>query len=365
MNDRGRLVPAGRLRLTADDVASLVATAGRAPSVHNTQPWSFRADGDAIELYADADRLVRTIDPAGREMLISCGAALFGLRLGMRKLGYRPELKVLPDPDLPCLVARVTPVGKARASRQEANLLAALPHRHTHRGPFTPGAVPARLLTEMQMAATAEGAELTLIDQPGQLRDLTELVLAAAGEQAVDPEITAELRRWVRALGSPARDGIPAHARAAHEPGGIGEARRPVAAEGLAPRLPQRDFRPCDGGEPSLAQRDVGQPGADSGGDYPPSVTAVLVTAADTPADWVRAGQALHRMLLHAATRWVFASLQSQPLESSVRRAELRARLGLAGRPQLLLQFGRANTAPATARRPVSETLRQSIRDRR
>jgi hypothetical protein len=31
-------------------------------------------------------------------MLISCGAALFGLRLAVRSLGYLPVVELLPDP---------------------------------------------------------------------------------------------------------------------------------------------------------------------------------------------------------------------------------------------------------------------------
>lgn len=37
--------------------------------------------------------------------------------------------------------------------------------------------------------------------------------------------------------------------------------------------------------------------------------------------DWLRAGQALHRLLVHAASKWVFASLYSQPLEAAAIRA--------------------------------------------
>ena len=32
--------------LTPDQVTFLVATAGRAPSVHNTQPWQFRVHAE-------------------------------------------------------------------------------------------------------------------------------------------------------------------------------------------------------------------------------------------------------------------------------------------------------------------------------
>ena len=89
----------------------------------------------------------------------------------------------------------------------------------------------------------------------------------------------------------------------------------------------------------------------------PPSVTAILVTAADTPTDWLRAGQALNRVLVHAAGTWVFAALNSQPMESPPLRTLVRSRLFLPGAPQMLLEFGRAHTAAATARRPVGDLL--------
>ncbi len=87
---RPRAVP-----LPADQVDYLLATAARAPSVHNTQPWRFRVGQYEIELFADQRRKLR-VDPAGREMLISCGAALFGLRLAVRSLGYLPVVELLP-----------------------------------------------------------------------------------------------------------------------------------------------------------------------------------------------------------------------------------------------------------------------------
>ena len=62
----------------------VVAEAVWAPSVNNTQPWWFLADGPQISLYADADRGLPAADPDGREMLISCGAALFNARLALR-----------------------------------------------------------------------------------------------------------------------------------------------------------------------------------------------------------------------------------------------------------------------------------------
>jgi nitroreductase len=325
--------------LTPAAVATAVAMAARAPSVHNTQPWRFHIAGEVIELHADPDRLLTQIDPAGRELTISCGAALFGLRLGLRQLGYLPAVELWPDPAQPWLVARAWPEGPAALNAVEAELLAAVPHRHTHRGPFTPGEVSRGLLAAMAADAATEGSELMFIEQPGLVRDLSALVDLAVAEQEASAEISAETRRWLRTAGSEARDGVPARAA-------------PVGGEPVAPRFRQRDF----GGPAGAGDNAVSRAGntEDQVGE-PPVVTAVLVTAGDSADDWVHAGQALNRLLVRAATRWVFASLQSQPLESPPYREQVRELLALGGQPQMLLQFGRANTAAATPRRQQAE----------
>ena len=80
----------------------VIGAAVWAPSVHNTQPWRFAARAGEISLYADPDRRLAVADPAGREMLISCGAALFTARLALRYLGYVPEVTILPIPTGRC-----------------------------------------------------------------------------------------------------------------------------------------------------------------------------------------------------------------------------------------------------------------------
>jgi len=42
--------------IPADQADYLIATAARAPSVQNTQPWRFRVSEYVIELYADPGR---------------------------------------------------------------------------------------------------------------------------------------------------------------------------------------------------------------------------------------------------------------------------------------------------------------------
>ena len=332
MADETAMEPASILASRAE---YLIATAARAPSVHNTQPWRFKVTEFAIELYCDSRRQLLA-DPDGREMLISCGAALYGLRLAVRSLGYLPVVDVLPRPGSPRLLARVTLGAAAPVTAAEREMLKALPHRHTRRAAFAPDPLPAGLLAELQHDAIAEQARLDTVDQGLAYQRLAGIVSAAARRLDLDPWAQAEMRWWSGSVASPARDGVPARAFPAST------TRQPDPRSG---RLRQRDF---DLG------RGLGLLTADGPG---PAVTAVLLTTGDGPREWLCAGQALHRLLLHAATRWVFASLYTQPLEHGIIRALIQDRLALPGAPQMLLQLGVAHSTHATARRPPRDVI--------
>jgi hypothetical protein len=327
--------------ILADRAGYLIETAARAPSVHNTQPWRFRASESAVELYCDPRRKLQ-VDPAGREMLISCGAALFGLRLAVRSLGYEPVVELLPDPGRLRLLARVRLGAAKPMTVVEREMLRALPHRHTHRGRFGPGPLPAGLLAGLQHDALAERATLVLVEPGLAYERLACIARAVHRRLKVEPLAEADTRRWSRKPGSPARDGVPAYAF----PGSAfpGSA-VPAPGRRRSGRLPQRDF-------------DLGRGfGRQEAGGPPPAATAVLVTSGDTRVDWLRAGQALHRLLVHAASRWVFASLDTQLLEITLIRALIRERLALPGAPQMLLQFGVVDTTHPTGRRPPDELI--------
>ncbi len=320
-----------RIPIPADQVEFLIATAARAPSIHNTQPWRFRVRPYSIELLADPQRKLR-VDALGREMLISCGGALFGLRLALRSLGYVPVVQVLPEPAKLRLLARVGIGGTEPATGAEREMLDALPHRHTHRGPFAAGPLPAGMLAGLQHDALTEGATLALIDRAYAYERLADITHGIGRRLDLDPRARADIREWTRAPGSPARDGVPASAFA-------GE---PDHHRG---RLPQRDF---DLG------RGLGLIGMDG---PPPAATAVLLTPGDTRGDWICAGQALHRVVAHGASRWVFASLHTQALEAAAGRALVRDRLALPGTPQMIMQLGNARSTHVTARRPPADLI--------
>jgi nitroreductase len=321
-----------RTLLTPVEVREVVTAATRAPSVHNTQPWLFSWDGAGFDLTADTSRGLTVQDPDGRELLISCGAALYNLRLALRKLGYDAVVTAAPSTD-PRRLARVDVETGDPADAAERRLFAAINRRHTHRGGFEDRPLGAELSVALQRVAAEEGAMLLYVTDPGQRARVLHLARAADRELAADPRIRAEIEHWAPAPGTNRRDGIPATAYAS-EPHHAGR-----------DELAIRDFD---------LDRGVGQ--LDESPEHP-GVVAVLTTDRDVAAAWLSAGQALQRVLVTAAEHWAFAALHSQVTEVPHLRLELQRELCTLGVPQLMLRFGYADKAPTTPRRPVEDVL--------
>ncbi|MBC9717390.1 hypothetical protein H9Y04_33160 [Streptomyces sp. TRM66268-LWL] len=330
-------MPGGRARSAARaDHAALhvVSAAVTAPSLHNSQPWIFTCRDGEISLYADATRRLGAIDPNARELTISCGAALFNLRLAMRQLGFRPVVRVCPDPGRPGLLARVTWGAHAAATAEEQVMHRAMRARHTYRGPFQATPLPATLLDALRGHARAEGAEFyPLGDRREQLR-LADLVREAETCQRNDPLYVTELARWTRPPHDSRRDGVPVEAG-------------PFDPD--ATLLAGRDFSGWTHGRPF-----GGLPG-----EWP-SRTGLMVllnTPHDMPQDWLRAGQALQRVLLFAAGHKVAAAFHTQPLELPALRPQVRTLIASGQVPQMILRLGHSNWSLRTPRRDVREVL--------
>jgi hypothetical protein len=322
-----------RTALGPVEVRAAILAAGRAPSVHNTQPWRFTWDGTAFTLTADTGRGLTAVDPDGRELLLSCGAALYSLRLAVRKLGHDPAVSLFPADD-PRVVARVEVEPLTRpADAAERRMFAAVNRRHTHRGAFEDRPLAPELAVELQRAAAEEGAQLHYVTDPGQRMRVLHLARAADRQLAVDPRVCEELAHWAPPPASRRRDGVPATAYTSEPPSSDRD------------DLVIRDFD-LDRGVGRLQQT-----------THQPGVIAVLLTDRDVAAAWVAAGQALHRVLVTAADHWAFAALHSQVTEVPNLRLELQRELCTVGMPQLVMRLGYAGKAPATPRRSVDEVL--------
>ena len=147
----------------------MVELACLAPSIHNTQPWAWRLSGVEAWLYADLDRQLRVEDPQGRNLVISCGAALHHFQLAARALGWSADVERIPDPD------NLTALAHVRLRRDprpdQVGVLDALRTRCTDRRRFTSWPVPPeRLETLCEEARDREAAAVPVLDLAARFR---------------------------------------------------------------------------------------------------------------------------------------------------------------------------------------------------
>jgi hypothetical protein len=311
--------------------------ATRAPSVHNTQPWRLHIAQGQLSLYADRRRQLGVLDPTGRQLTISCGCALLNARVAIAAEGMGARVERLPYPTQPDLLARISLTG---APEPQAGTFATLDHvlelRQTNRRNFSDDAVPAEVLAALEHAARNEGGNLFAVRREEHRLAVARLSQKADAIENLNPAYRAELRAWTS--DDPRRlDGVQALA-VPHVNGDADD------------EVPIRDFDT-------------------HGMGWLPSHTAsshtqclVLVcTDGDHPADWLRAGEALERVLLEVTRHGFVASPLTQVTEVPSARSELRHELGLTGYPHVLLRIGRAPLTPATQRRTIVDVLTEEV----
>ncbi|MCD7442312.1 nitroreductase family protein [Streptomyces lincolnensis] len=316
-------------------VTALVTAATAAPSLHNTQPWHFRwhSDGRVLELRADLDRSLPRTDPDHRALHLGCGAALFNLRVAAAHSGLHAPALLLPDPSDPYLLATVRLADTGPPDRDLARLRPALDRRHTSRHPFEDRPVPADVQEALRDAAAREGAQL-LFPGAWHMEALLDQVRDAEGRDALDPARSEDLRQWTR-MGAEASDdavdGVPEHAFG------------PRLRSG---RAPVRDF---------AGRRHL--PGRPAAAFETTPNLALLGTGHDRPADWLRAGQALERVLLLATLNGLATALSSHALEQRDLRELARDPGSGMGFVHMVLRLGYGPPGTASPRRPVREVL--------
>ncbi|KAA9160227.1 NAD(P)H nitroreductase [Amycolatopsis acidicola] len=314
-------------------VQAAVALAARAPSIHNTQPWQWRVGERTLHLYADPGLRLAETDPQGRDLLISCGAALHHLRIGFGVLGWRAEVHRLPNPAEPEHLAAIE-LHRHEPGQEEISLAAAIPRRRTDRRRHSSWPVPDGSLQLMSERAAREGTLLRVAEDATRYH-LARAIFEAAQRHADDPAYRVELAAWSGRHAAP--DGVPS----ANTP----------APDDTPGALPGRPFA-----DPALRQ----PPGAS--GEDDENVLLVLGTTSDDRLSRLRAGEATSAVLLTATALGLASCPLTEPLEIGDTWEVVRDKVIGGSYPQMVLRIGwapiNADPLPATPRRDLADVLK-------
>ncbi|ADJ47217.1 hypothetical protein AMES_5392 [Amycolatopsis mediterranei S699] len=311
-------------------VKTAVAMAVRAPSVHNSQPWNWRIGHSSLHLYADPDRQLRETDPDGRDLILSCGAALHHLRIAFAALGWTAEVHRLPNPDEPDHLAAIT-LQQHEPSQDEVAMAAAIPRRRTDRRRLSSWTMPRGHVEAMAKAAALEGTLLQVAENSARYH-LATAIEQAADRHARNPAYRTELAAWSGRHAAP--DGVPA--------------RNTPAPDDTPGALRTRSFA-----DPLLTQ----PPDAKAEDDE--TVLLVLSTASDDRMSRLRAGEATSAALLTATAFGLSSCPLTEPLELPDVRDTVTERVTGGSFPQMVLRIG---WAPANAD-PLTATPRRDLAD--
>jgi hypothetical protein len=313
-------------------IRDAVWLACRSPSLHNSQPWHWRVEGDVVQLYVDPNRAPRRTDQSGREALIGCGAALDHFRVAMAAAGWTANVDRFPNPNNFLHLASVdfTPMDYVTdAHRHRANAILA---RRTDRLPFT--SPPNWQSMEAELRQAVDGTRVFLDVIADELRpELAEASQLAESLRLYDSGYHAELLGWT--TGFKLTDGIPSSSLVS-------------AAESDRVDV-GRNF--------PVTQHSDRRPWLDE--DH----AKILVLSSDdsTHDDVLRTGEALSAVLLEATMADLATCTLTHLTEVLASRMVVGTLIGKNTTPQVLIRVGQApsvgETIPPTPRRPLAEVL--------
>ncbi len=332
---------------------TLVVLASRSPSAHNTQPWSPRVVGDAIEVAVVPGRTLPAGDPTFRDLLLALGGWAEAVAIGAAAHGHGIDVELLPgisdldqlpvagpaDPSAPVFRIRLTDDPPTTPFTPDD-----VRERHMHRGRLDP--------------APGLYDDLSSLDLPPWLslrpldgRAMQHLVRLGTSYTFSRRSIADELVGWLRLspehpryeldgmtdrmLAVPkvvARSVAPlTRRRALHDPAlaVVGAVARVSEAFGTDKPLPVARTSEAGVTHHVLV--------ANAGADSVLSRTEMMDSLIGVPEPQVfTAGRVLHRLWLHAHVQGAAVAPHSETIDSPTAHAVLRRRL-LLGRADIAL----------------------------
>jgi nitroreductase len=318
--------------ISTEQLMHIVESACRAPSLHNSQPWRWTFAAGILRLIADHARVGHHTDSTGREVILSCGAALDHLQVAAAAAGWHVVVDRFPDPRDHDVLASMSFQQKAAVDEHERVLAAAILQRRTDRTALAEPEPWADLEARLRRLLDGSVVHLDVIDDDGRPA-LADVSRRTELQRRDDASYRYELLWWTGH--SHVTDGIPASALpSSTEAGRVDIGREfPVYSVGDGTSSIDRDH----------------------------SRVLVLSTFDDSRESTLACGESLSRVLLECTAAGLATCTLTHMIEVHDSREAIRRLIGRRAEPQVLIRVGRAleTTSPPTRtpRRSVDDVL--------
>ncbi|NEZ03573.1 Tat pathway signal protein [Wenzhouxiangella sp. XN201] len=315
----------------ARDDKTLIGYATLAASSHNTQPWLFKREEDAICILPDLNRRCPAVDPDDHHLYASLGCAAENLLIAGRAAGLSGRCSY----DAASSGVRLEFEATAPL---RSDLFAAIPERQCSRTGYDGSALSDDELSKLVEAGQGEGVSVMLITDRDRMETIAEFVARGNKTQFDDSEWKRELVTWIR---------FNSREAASSGDGLYG----PVMGSPSVPRWLGR-----------IAMHFGFSADKQNAKDHKhimsSSAIAVIHSESNDKKHWIEAGRCYQRLALQATALGLRNAFINQPVEVAALRSEFAQFLGLGERrPDLVVRIGRGPEMPRSPRRPVDDVI--------
>lgn len=320
--------------MSMDEVTTLLASAIKAPSSHNTQPWKFTVLDDAIQVHPDYTRALPVVDADHHALWISLGCAVENIVIAATQYHKKAEVNVHAEGEGGEFIhVKFAPTSAIAPD----DLYECIEKRQSTRNVYTGQKVSVQDLAVLSKSGEFSGVSTRFFDQD-EFSLLEPFIMEGSDRQFGNERFIDELVRWMRFSHTEAertRDGLWTSALGFPNVGAF--VGRIILKHVVTAKSEARRWK-------KLIRSSSG--------------CILFVAETNDIVHWVNVGRAFQRFGLTATKLRISHAHVNMPCEEVSVREQMADSLNFHGKhPLLLVRFGYSSSMPYSLRRPLEEVV--------
>ena len=169
----------GAISLSPQELDDIMATARRASSAGNNQPWKWFYQQGKLFLFHDTERSFSFVNQDHSVAYIAFGLALESIRLKAQCLNLNVEEQTFPDREMPALIAVLQFTRSSETTKDPLAQYTGIRHTGRNIPKVNPPIDQEDLLELQQETSKIEGAKLHLVTDEQAIKELADILGAA------------------------------------------------------------------------------------------------------------------------------------------------------------------------------------------